>query len=124
MGLLTRACHHALTVRSDGEKLVIWYLQRGGSVYLLTNTNHTVFYTGVTSDLLSRVTQHREKHYPTSFTSRYNIFKLVYFEVLPSVEEAIIREKQVKKYSRKKKFVLIEGMNPEWRDLYEDIKDW
>jgi putative endonuclease len=72
----------------------------------------------------SRVTQHREKHYPTSFTSRYNIFKLVYFEVFPSVEEAIIREKQVKKYSRKKKFVLIEGMNPEWRDLYEDIKDW
>lgn len=99
-------------------------MQHGGVVYILTNKHHTVLYTGVTSDLLSRMIEHREKHYPSSFTARYNISKLVYFEVIGSIEEAIGREKQVKKYSRKKKIELIEKINPEWRDMYEDILNW
>jgi putative endonuclease len=99
-------------------------MKHGGSIYILTNRHHTVFYTGVTADLLARILEHREKRFPKSFTSRYNIFKLVYFEVFFRVEEAIDREKQVKKYSRAKKIALIEKMNPEWKDLFEDIKNW
>jgi putative endonuclease len=99
-------------------------MQRGGTVYILTNQHHTVFYTGVTSDILSRVIEHREKHFPESFTAKYNLFKLIYMEHLPSIEEAIQREKQVKKYSRAKKFDLIENLNPQWNDLYEEIKNW
>ncbi len=96
----------------------------GGCVYIMTNKHHTVFYTGVTSDLFSRVTEHKEKIYPKSFTSRYNVFKLVCYESFYSIEEAIVREKQVKGYSRAKKIALIEKQNPEWKDLHEEIKQW
>lgn len=89
----------------------------------MTNEHHTVFYTGVTSQLVTRVRQHKTKHYPNSFTARYNAFKLIYFESHGTIMVAIAREKQVKKYSRKKKFVLIQKMNPTWKDLFEDIKD-
>jgi putative endonuclease len=97
-------------------------MERGGAVYIMTNRHHTVFYTGVTSDLISRVYQHKTKYYPKSFTARYNIEKLVYFESFHSIEEAIAREKQVKKYRREKKMVLIERMNPDWRDLYDQLQ--
>jgi len=90
----------------------------------MANKGNTVLYTGVTSDLLSRVMEHKEGQYPNSFTSRYSAKKLVYYEVFPSIEEAIDREKQIKGGSRKKKDELIRGMNPEWRDLFEDIKNW
>lgn len=90
----------------------------------MTNRHHTVFYTGVTSDLFSRATEHKEKIYPKSFTARYNIFKLIYYESFYSIEEAIPREKQIKVYSRAKKIALIEKQNPEWKDLYEEIKQW
>jgi putative endonuclease len=99
-------------------------MKHGGVVYILTNRHHTVYYTGVTSDLLSRVMEHRDKYYPNGFTARYNIFKLIYFEVLPSIEEAIAREKQIKKYSRSKKLALVHKVNPEMKDLFESIKDW
>ena len=99
-------------------------MQHGGVVYILTNKHHTVLYTGMTSDLRSRIIEHREKHYPSSFTARYNITKLVYFEVMASIEEAIGREKQVKKYSREKKIKLIEKINPDWKDLFDEIKHW
>jgi len=99
-------------------------MKHGGSVYILTNRHHTVYYTGVTADLVSRILEHRDKRFPNSFTSRYNINKLVYFEVFFRIEEAIDREKQIKKYSRAKKIALIEKMNPEWKDLFEEIKDW
>jgi putative endonuclease len=97
-------------------------MRRGGAVYIMTNRHHTVFYTGVTSDLTTRVFQHKTKYYPKSFTARYNIEKLVYFENFHSIEEAISREKQVKKYRREKKIILIEGMNPDWRDLYDELE--
>jgi putative endonuclease len=99
-------------------------MKHGGLVYILTNAHHTVFYTGVTADPYSRIREHRLKVYPKSFTARYNIFELLYYEVYPRIEEAIDREKQIKKYSRKKKLELIVRMNPDWRDLFEDIKDW
>ena len=88
-----------------------------GFVYIMTNDNNTVLYTGVTSDLRVRVREHKEKRYPESFTGRYNIRKLVYFQSFTSITEAIRREKQIKGGSRKKKIELINRMNPEWQDL-------
>jgi putative endonuclease len=96
----------------------------GGCIYIMVNAHHTVFYTGVTSDLFSRVSEHKERIHPKSFTFRYNVFKLVYYESFYSIEEAIAREKQVKVYSRAKKIALIVKQNPEWIDLYEEIKKW
>jgi putative endonuclease len=87
----------------------------------MTNKYHTAYYTGVTSTLYSRITDHREKLYANSFTKRYNIYKLVYFENFHSIEEAIAREKLVKKYRREKKIALIVGINPDWKDLYFEI---
>ena len=94
-------------------------MEKGGCVYILTNKNHTTLYTGVTSDLFSRTVEHREKKYPNSFTSKYNTYKLVYYEAFHSIEEAIAGEKQIKGGSRKKKISLINKMNPEWKDLFE-----
>jgi len=99
-------------------------MERGGTVYIMTNKNHTVYYVGVTSDLRSRVLQHKEKHYPGSFSARYNADILVYYEALSTIEEAIAREKQLKKYSRMKKRTLINQLNPDWKDLFEQIKEW
>ena len=90
------------------------------SVYILTNERNTVLYTGVTSDLKARVYQHREKLIP-GFTTRYNVSKLVYYETGEDVLGTITREKQIKAGSRKKKVDLINGMNPEWRDMYYDL---
>jgi len=96
-------------------------MQRGGAVYIMTNKSHSVFYTGVTSNLISRIQEHKTKFYPKSFTVRYNIDKLVYFEPFHSIEEAIAREKRIKKYRREKKLALINSINPDWRDLYEQL---
>ena len=90
----------------------------------MTNENNNVLYTGVTSNLVARVSEHRDKLYSKSFTSRYNINKLIYFEVFDTIEEAIAREKQIKAGSRKRKEKLINAMNPEWRDLFDDVKDY
>ena len=95
-------------------------LERVYCVYILTNDRHTVLYTGVTSDLKARVCQHREKLIK-GFTSRYNVFKLVYFEPHSDVESAISREKQIKAGSRRKKIDLIQNLNPEWRDLCDEV---
>ena len=88
-----------------------------GYLYIMANNNNTVLYTGVTSDIKARVKEHKEKRYPGSFTARYNIVKLVYFERFTSITEAITREKQIKGGSRKKKVELINLANPEWEDL-------
>ncbi len=87
-------------------------------VNILTNRSNTVLYMGVSRDLRRRVWQHREKLVP-GFTHRYNVSKLVFYEVTDDVHAAIAREKQIKAGSRQKKIDLIEAMNPEWRDLYE-----
>jgi putative endonuclease len=88
-----------------------------GFVYIMTNRYNSVLYTGVTSDLKKRLLQHRLKVYLKSFSSRYNTSKLVYYECYESICEAIKREKQIKAGSRNKKLELINGMNPEWKDL-------
>ncbi len=99
-------------------------MKYGGSIYILTNKYHTVLYTGVTSDLKKRIYQHKNKEFKSSFTANYNCNKLVYFENFIRIEEAIAREKQIKGGSRKGKEELINAFNPEWKDLWEVIKDW
>ncbi len=94
---------------------------KGGAVYIMTNKNNTTLYTGVTSDIVSRIMEHKQKKYPNSFTARYNLFKLVYFETFHSIEEAISREKQIKAGSRQKKIELIESINKDWDDLFDKI---
>ncbi|MBL4715639.1 MAG: hypothetical protein COC01_06175 [Bacteroidetes bacterium] len=95
-------------------------MERGGSVYILTNKNNTVLYTGVTSDLYSRIIEHREI-FRAGFTTKYNIDKLVYFENFRNIEEAIAREKQIKAGSRMNKVKLIESINLEWDDITNKI---
>jgi putative endonuclease len=90
------------------------------SVYILTNKTNTVLYTGFTGRLAVRIGEHKEKIYP-GFSKRYNVTKLVYFETFPDALSAIAREKQIKGGSRKKKIDLIVSMNPEWKDLSEDL---
>ncbi len=85
-------------------------------VYIITNPHSRVLYTGVTNDLERRVSEHRLKS-GSKFTSKYNVTKLVYYEHGFDVNAAIIREKQIKGWLRKKKIALIESMNPEWEDL-------
>jgi putative endonuclease len=89
-------------------------------VYIMTNKYHKVLYTGVTSELHARVYQHKEKLIP-GFTKRYNIDKLVYYEELADSLKAIKREKQIKAGSRQKKENLINSLNAEWKDLYNDL---
>ena len=86
-------------------------------IYILTNKNNTVLYTGITNDLKRRVYEHNEKSIE-GFTKKYNITKLVYYEIFNDAENAIIREKKIKGGSRLKKITLVESMNREWRDLY------
>jgi putative endonuclease len=87
---------------------------------ILTNRHDRVLYTGVTGDLRARVYQHREKLLP-GFTNRYNVSKLVYYEAGHDASGAIVREKQIKAGSRRKKIDLINRLNPEWRDLCEEL---
>ncbi len=86
-------------------------------VYIMTNKNRTVLYTGVTSNLRRRVWQHRNTGDSRSFTHRYNVRHLVYLETTGNVRDAISREKQIKAGSRRRKIALIESVNPLWRDL-------
>jgi putative endonuclease len=99
-------------------------MKKGGSVYILTNAHHTVLYVGVTSDLPSRLIEHRERKYANSFTDKYNLHKLVYFENFYSIVEAIAREKYIKGKVRKFKIGLIESMNLEWKDLGDEVLRW
>lgn len=88
-------------------------------VYIMTNKNNTVLYTGVTSDLPRRVWQHKEK-INIGFAEAYNVNKLVYCEEFAHISDAIAREKQIKAGSRQKKIDLINSLNPECRDLLEE----
>jgi putative endonuclease len=89
-------------------------------VYIMTNRYNTVLYTGMTSELQARVCQHKERLIP-GFTKRYNIDKLVYYEEVADSLKAIKREKQIKAGSRQKKENLINSLNAEWKDLYNDL---
>ena len=93
---------------------------RNGYVYLMTNKRDTVIYTGVTSNLIKRVYEHREG-LAEGFTKKYNVKKLVYYEIADDIESAIVREKQIKAGSRKKKIALIKSTNPAFKDLYPEL---
>ncbi len=95
-----------------------------GAVYIITNKHHTTLYTGVTSNLFVRIRQHRQKHYPKSFSAQYNLNKLVYYRYFDGIMAAIIEEKRLKAGSRQQKLDLIQSMNPGWRDLFERISPY
>jgi putative endonuclease len=98
-------------------------MQRGGCVYIVTNLTHSVLYTGVTSDIISRIWDHKNKTYPKSFTAKYNCNKLVYYLFYPHIEEAIAAEKALKGGNREFKIKLINELNPNWSDLYQHLID-
>ena len=94
-------------------------MNRQYHVYIMTNESNTVLYTGVTNNLTRRVYEHKEK-LVDGFARKYKITKLVYYEVFEDIENAILREKQIKGGSRQKKIDLINTMNMGWRELYEE----
>lgn len=98
-------------------------MKKVGYVYIMTNKYNSVLYTGVTSSLKVRIWQHKIKFFEKSFTARYNMDKLVYYQEYATIEEAIAAEKRIKGGSRAKKIRLIENINPRWIDLWEEIKE-
>jgi putative endonuclease len=99
-------------------------MQKGGAVYILTNKHHTTLYIGVTNDLQRRLYEHQNGLKPNSFVVKYNLNKLVYYEGFHSIDEAIMREKQLKGWTRQKKNILVNTMNPEWEDLSDEVRNW
>ena len=101
------------------------FMERGGCVYIITNYQNTTLYTGVSSDLQSRMYQHIHGEYPNSFSKKYKLYKLVYYRSYSTIEDAIGEEKRIKGGSRKQKEELIKSINPLWEDLYvKEVKDW
>ena len=90
-------------------------------VYVITNKQQSMLYTGVTNNLIKRVYGHKNK-VVKGFSEKYNVNKLVYYEVFDSIETAIMREKQIKAGRRKKKLELINEFNKQWNDLYDEIE--
>ncbi len=90
-------------------------------VYILTNKSNKVLYTGITNSLLRRIFQHKLKESPSSFTAKYNTNKLVYYEIYQNIQDAIEREKEIKRYRRQWKLDLIIKFNPTWQDFFEEI---
>ena len=89
-------------------------------IYIMTNRYKRVLYTGVTNNIIRRVYEHKH-NVADGFTKRYNAHYLIYYEIFDNIEAAINREKQIKSWKRKRKITLIEGFNPQWHDLYEEI---
>jgi putative endonuclease len=86
--------------------------------------HNTTIYTGVCSDLVARISEHRSKKDPKAFSAKYNCIKVVYYRFFETIEAAIEEEKRIKGGSRKQKETLIQQINPEWRDLWDEIKNW
>lgn len=93
---------------------------KNGFLYILSNKPNGTLYVGVTSNLIKRIYEHKNEITP-GFSTRYNVKNLVYYEIFDFIEDAIAREKQLKAGSRAKKIILIESINPKWKDLYEEI---
>ena len=92
-------------------------------VYIMTNKNNTVLYTGVTNNLKRRIFEHRSHTDPKSFTTKYKVTKLLYYEYTGDIRVAMEREKQIKSWNRKAKEKLIHTMNSKWEDLYDFITE-
>ncbi len=106
--------------RSDEKSPILELMEKTYYIYIMTNKYRTVFYTGMSNDLVRRVYEHKNKIIE-GFTKQYNVNCLVYFEPCNDPIGAIAREKQIKDYRRSKKITLIEKMNPQWVDLYDVI---
>ena len=91
-------------------------------MYIMCNPNYSTLYVGVTSNLPSRVHDHKAKIHQHSFTAKYNCVKLVYYKWFDTITKAIAEEKRIKGGSRKKKEALINSMNPGWMDLYDEVR--
>lgn len=90
----------------------------------MTNYQRSTLYIGVTSDLRNRIYEHQTKIYPDSFTAKYELIFCIYYETFMTIEEAIAREKQLKKWNRRKKELLIDKFNKGWYDLSAEIMEW
>lgn len=101
--------------------MISYLIRVAAYVYIIANAHNNVLYVGLTSDLKSRIHKHRTKYYPKSFSAKYNVYKLVYYETFETLFEAYAREAQLKAGNRKRKEMLIMSANPEYRDLYEEI---
>ena len=108
---------------NTGISLICIKMKKGGYIYIISNKNRTVLYTGVTSNLQSRIDQHKQE-IGSAFAKRYNCVDLLYFEVFEDIVSAIAREKQIKKWKREYKENVINSFNPSWRDLFEEIQDY
>jgi putative endonuclease len=106
-----------VVISTEGRNLVVQ--RHEYYVYLLTNWNNQVIYVGVTNDLVRRLFEHKTKQVK-GFTEKYNVNRLVYYEVTSDIHAAIMREKEIKKWRREKKNQLVITMNPEWKDLSEE----
>lgn len=95
-------------------------MEHKGYIYFMTNVSNSVLYIGATNSLKRRIIEHAEGM-GSAFTHKYNCTKLVYFESFPDIEQAIAREKQLKHFKREWKNELVNGMNPEWRDLGSEV---
>mgnify|MGYP003296081021 CR=1 FL=1 len=101
-------------------------MHKGGYIYILTNYTKTTLYIGVTNDITRRIYEHKNHIYRNSFTDKYNVNICIYYEDFNTIEEAISREKEIKKWSRKKKENLINTINPEWKEIdvgYVDVSN-
>jgi len=133
-GSFARACSRTTSAQDDGYKEVVVVTfsvkelflimtlhplatPSSSWIYILTNQHNTTLYVGVTTNLRTRLWEHRTKRDPKSFTARYNLYKLVYYEGFDSVLDAIDREKFIKGKTRKWKETLIQKLNPDWNDL-------
>ncbi len=99
-------------------------MTHGGTIYMMTNKTRTTLYIGVTADLFARVEEHKNHVYKKSFTDRYNCEICIFYEHWPTIQQAIAREKELKKWRREKKDALIDSMNSNRQDLWNEIRSW
>ena len=98
---------------------------KGGCIYIITNKNKTTLYIGVTADLIKRIQEHKNKVYKKRFSVKYNLDQLLHYETFHTIDEAILRENEIKKWRRSKKEKLINSKNHSWCDLWEkEVKFW
>jgi putative endonuclease len=107
-------------IEGENYKLIHVIMEKYYYVYILANNRNGTLYIGITSEIVKRIWQHREKVFQ-GFTEKYNINKLVYYEIFKDPQNAIKREKRLKKYKREWKINIIEKDNPEWKDLYDQL---